>query len=936
MKFLTQIAHLLTQKHPTSLADTLLIVPNLQIVKFLQQEISAILQTGYLLPEVTTLDLLVQKSTKKNTIDPLKALLEFYGIYKNVLGGPTIQPGDDIEKAQQKDLDSFMKWAPSLLHDFNEIDAEQIKAIHLLNTVNEYKQYDGWSPEGKKQKKYLDFWEKIPTLYADYTTHLASIGEYYQGQIYKEYVENIEKHFTDFAYENMYCIGLDMNILHKSQRSIIQYFNNRKKAIAYWDIHPDFVAPDNYLEAGHFYQKYSTLLTHQKELHEVYKNYTAAKDIAIHACNHPYAELQKVNTIISQLPAEELKDTVLLIPNSYYLIPLLTSIPESIPAFNISLGYKMANNPLFSLIDSIWNLQQNAQKLADIQNRNFGFHYQDILNVLKQPFIYTHFPDYMQEVCREIIIFIETQKSPFLTGSKIRKIFSDRLEFMHYETIHFWFELWREKTSNIPHYLAKIIKIVIEYEQQKKEENFDKEYIYALTQLLQKIINSVTAYPISLSLKNWYNIWNSFLKNTHMSFLGEGTTNLQIMDFEHLQGLDFKNVIVVGMNEGVFPEISTLNSFISLPIRNDYAMSSYKNKDATQAYQFYHMLQHATNIHLCYSGIIGEKVAEKSRYVQQLLKEQQPNNWNIHEYIESNFIVAPIGKPITIQKTPTIIDGIKRILYEKGISPTSGVKSVLTCHLQFYFQQVMELKIQDTIEEDVAANILGNVVHFVLEKLYLPYRNEYITIPILHTFAPLVPALITEAFIKNKMDIERLQVGKSYLSKEIAKRFVLDFITAEVNFLEKEAPNQRLQIVWLEQHAKPEIVLLGIHSLKLKGVIDRVDRVGEIIRIVDYKTSNIKLVKDRPDYKQQVLTYGLILKSKPFFQKAKQVQAIIISLPQQQKYKVFSKNIQEDLPEYEQELTLALDQLVDANTPIIGTDKIEACKYCDYKKICRK
>ena len=40
--------------------------------------------------------------------------------------------------------------------------------------------------------------------------------------------------------------------------------------------------------------------------------------------------------------------------------------------------------------------------------------------------------------------------------------------------------------------------------------------------------------------------------------------------------------------------------------------------------------------------------------------------------------------------------------------------------------------------------------------------------------------------------------------------------------------------------------------------------------------------------------------------------------------------------EFERELNSVLEELFDVNTPFTQVEDEDACKYCDYKKICRR
>ena len=53
--------------------------------------------------------------------------------------------------------------------------------------------------------------------------------------------------------------------------------------------------------------------------------------------------------------------------------------------------------------------------------------------------------------------------------------------------------------------------------------------------------------------------------------------------------LDFKNVILLSVNEGLFPKGKSNNSFIPYDLKVYFGMTTYRESDAVFAYHFYRL-----------------------------------------------------------------------------------------------------------------------------------------------------------------------------------------------------------------------------------------------------------------------------------------------------------------------------------------------------------
>src|SRR5690606_371790 len=71
-----------------------------------------------------------------------------------------------------------------------------------------------------------------------------------------------------------------------------------------------------------------------------------------------------------------------------------------------------------------------------------------------------------------------------------------------------------------------------------------------------------------------------------------------------------------------------------------------------------------------------------------------------------------------IKKDDSVMKSLRSYRNENRMLSPSAINTYLECRLQFYFKQVQGIKEPDEIAEEIAPNILGNMLHRSIEFLY--------------------------------------------------------------------------------------------------------------------------------------------------------------------------------------------------------------------------
>jgi hypothetical protein len=330
-------------------------------------------------------------------------------------------------------------------------------------------------------------------------------------------------------------------------------------------------------------------------------------------------------------------------------------------------------------------------------------------------------------------------------------------------------------------------------------------------------------------------VYKQIIELAAVSFEGEPLSGLQIMGVLESRVLDFDTVIITSMNEGNFPAGKSQNSFIPYDVKRERGLPTFKEKDAIYTYHFYHLLQRAKNVYLLYNTESeGLDAGEKSRFITQLEVEKQPKHELKHEFFNA-FLPENILAPICIPKSESVMQRLKT-LAETGFSPTS-LAAYIRNPIDFYFKQILKINQIEEVEETVAANTLGTIIHKVLETLYKPFIDQFLTAAHVEQALTLFQAEVLVQFeaIYKKGDLKK---GQNLLAFEVAKRNVYNFLQMELaNILAGDT----VKILALEQNHTASLINAKLpFPVLIKGNVDRIELRNGQIRIIDYKTGKVE------------------------------------------------------------------------------------------------
>jgi len=824
------------------------ILPSKRAGLFLKTEIKILLRKTSILPKILSIEDFIQVLSGLNQIDSITLIFEFYKIYIE------LTPPDE-----QDNFEIFSKWATLLLQDFNEIDSNLFDAKKLLDYIKESRRLENWNLEENQTSltlKYLGFFNHIETYYSKLQKHLLNKNSGYQGMLYQKALENTRQYIKNSNVEQFIFVGF--NALNIAEEKIIHKFLFQKKAKIFWD--NDTFYSENNIQADTYFEQYKNKWTYFKTHKFQWKadNINTTKNVQIHGVTKNISQIKKASNILEKLAKEnKIENTAVILGNEKLLPVLLNSLPKEIQHANITMGYELQNMPLSVLFDYIFKLHLHKQ---NFEKKN-TYYYKDFLRIVQHSGISNLFNN-NSEFNRKINKLLYNDKAIFIDTKEIIELIKP--EDQLFDVFSLIFNQWDNNVNNNIETFISLIQIL---SKAKLLNTMDKEYLFHFSNVFQQLLNLNIEYGFINNLNTLNLIYKQILKTESLSFQGEPLKGLQIMGLLESRVLDFENVIITSVNEGFIPSGNTQNSFIPFDIKIEKGLPTYIEKDAIFSYHFFRLFHRAKNIYLIYNTETDDfGSGEQSRFITQLeIAKQNGNIENVR--IERKNVIPKLNSvPLQLKeipKTNQVIDRLNELAAE-GFSPSS-LSLYIRNPVDFYKRKVLKLKEFKEVEENVAANTFGTIVHDTLEQLYKPYIEKYITVDSIKEMKREINDVVTKHF-KNQYSLNSIVSGKNYLTFEIAKQFILNFLNFEISELTK---GKKIMILALEKDLEHNFSLNSPpYSIKLKGKVDRIDLVDGVLRIIDYKTGKVELsdlkIKDwssltsEESYSKsfQVLTYA--------------------------------------------------------------------------------
>ncbi|MCD4773659.1 MAG: PD-(D/E)XK nuclease family protein [Bacteroidales bacterium] len=946
-----------------NISDICIVLPNRRASLFLKKHISNKISKPVWSPEIFSIEDFICKLSGYRIIDRISLLFEFYETHKTI-------EGKDVQE-----FENFMEWGSVLLHDFNEIDQYLVDPEKLFGYLTDAKAISIWnldmSPLTEFQHKYLKFYNSLIKYYNHLSKSLLKKNLAYQGLAYREVNENIYKIIRKIKWKKIVFAGF--NALTTAEENIIKTLIKNHNAEILWDADNYYLSQSNsdksIQEAGFFLRKHfnNKNFSSSKWIENNFRE--SEKEINIIGIPKNIGQAKICGDILSnnKFIDDKSAQTAIALADENLLMPVLNSIPESIREMNITMGLPLQLTPLADLFESIFAMHDNATKLSKARSAEVEkFYLRDILKIIQHSFI-SGFSEILFGITKEELNSIKhnliKSSNIFFSKNELIKYYSLCPEYGK-NTLGKFFSNWENPSSalaNFSNLISAIKKSLIKHKQNTSNEyKVELEYLFNFSLIIKRLKDILNEFSAIKTIRSLRLIFKQIVRSSNIPFFGEPLKGLQIMGILETRTLDFENLIMLSVNEDIIPKAKNQNSFIPFEIKKIFKLPTYKDRNAVYAYHFYRLLQRSKNIYLLYNtepDTLGG--GEKSRFIHQIIHELEKYNpkININEKI---LALSPDKEKteasIQIKKTNDVLEKIRKKA-DSGFS-ASSLNTYINCPLQFYFRDIAKIREIENIEETIDSATLGNVIHKVLKELFEPYKNIILQKSDIDKIKKELNHILTKTF-ETEFNSGNINFGKNLLIVNVAKNFINDFLKSEKEFIRKNASSSnQLHIKHLEENFKSEIIISNDSSknkisAKIIGTVDRIDVIGNTLRIIDYKTGKTQAkelnLKDWEELKKNTTfskSFQLLIYTWLYFKNhsisEQTIEAGIIPLS-----KISNGILNIKLPDadvinqdtiliFENELKNIITEIFNPEIEFKQTQKADNCKYCAYKVICER
>jgi len=437
---------------------------------------------------------------------------------------------------------------------------------------------------------------------------------------------------------------------------------------------------------------------------------------------------------------------------------------------------------------------------------------------------------------------------------------------------------------------------------------------------------------------SYFTFFRKYIMTAYSPFEGAPLKGLQLLGFLETRNIRFDEVYILDANEEAIPATRKDDSILPFRARQILGIPTYIDRDKLAAYYFEILLKGAAKAHIFF---IENDKKERSRFVEKLLweKQKQDRSTDTKNYIQPVQYKVNLDNPVPadIVKTAGVTDYLKHFEYH-----ATALDRYLACRLQFYYTYVLGLGKKEEVSGDIERIDIGKFVHKALAEYFKKRNGRQLKEADLNVeeLSLLADKLFEEQYGKDPS-------GAAYLLKVQIKNRLKDI----------------LRKYYIPLIMEEQVAILGTESrmaisegpFHLKGFIDSIEKRGNKICIIDYKTgatsNRLKInfnkldPDDRDSWDEAIgslqLPFYLLLYSGKTGAKIRDLNAMFLLLGQSG----ISPKIEAPLFETGDEerrygvlkdiIRRLLEEIVDpAQTFRAASDKKASCPDCGFKYIC--
>lgn len=962
--FLQLVAQDLYQKIGNDLSRVAIVFPNKRASLFFNEYLAMQSDRPIWSPAYVSISELFRQLSPWKSGDPIRLVCELYKVFRE-------------ETRSEETLDDFYFWGELLISDFDDVDKNLVDADRLFSNLQDLKNimddydfldseqeeairqfFQNFSIERRTQlkEKFISLWDKLGDIYHHYRHNLAELGIAYEGMMYRYVMEELQP--DKLKYEHYVFVGF--NVLNKVETKFFERLREAGKALFYWDYDifytrlPRENTPPYTHEAGEFILR--NLKIFPNELPEaVFDTLRKPKNVRFISAPTENAQARYLPEWIRSVTKRNLpetpvkeKENAVVLCNEALLLPVLHSIPFEVKNVNITMGFPLAQTPVYSFVSALIELQTTGYR------RDTGrYQYEAVQSVLKHPYT------------RQLSTSAEGLEKQLTRDNRFFPLPSELKQDTFLE------QIFTPKTgiSALCQYLTEMLRevAVLYRKEQETDDIFNQLYRESLFKsytLINRLLNLIDNGELNIQIETLRRLLCRLLATSNIPFHGEPAIGMQVMGVLETRNLDFRNLIMLSLNEGQLPKAGGDSSFIPYNLRKAFGMTTIEHKNAVYAYYFYRLIQRAENVTLLYNTASeGLNRGEMSRFMLQFLVES-PHTIS-REYLEAGQSPQS-GREISVEKTPEIITRMYERYdvnrHPRSLFSPSALNTYLDCRLKFYYRYVAGLKAPDEVSAEIDSALFGTIFHRAAELVYkdLTANGKEIRKDDLEQVLSnniklqnYVDTAFKEEFFHVALTEKPEYNGTQLINAKVITSYLRQLLRNDLQYAPFFMEGMEKKVTEIIEIETPQ----GKLALNIGGTIDRIDSKDDTLRIVDYKTGgspktpeNIKQLftpaDGRPNYIFQTFLYASImcrkqsLKVAPsllyIHRAASETYSPVIEMGEARQPKIPVNNFAFYEDEFRERLQTLLQEIYNPEEAFTQTEDTKKCEFCDFRELCRR
>ena len=956
MDFLEKVAYKLREQHGGEMEKQIVVLPSRRAGLYLARSLSRLSDKPQWSPRMLTVSELFSSFTDLNPAETELLIFELYRVYKNRFG-------------EEMTFDDFWSWGEVIINDFNDIDLYLADAEKLYGNINDLKEIDakfgGLTEEqteiirgfwksfnpgatgSEARSKFQSVWQKLAPLYHDFRSVMLERRQAGDGMLCRDVAERAIDGTLEIP-EGITWHIVGLNALNQCEKTLFRHLKSLGRAKFYWDDAHFFMRdPDH--KASVFMRENGRIFRNELDPSLTSDEVMPHGDWQIIDTPSDTAQARMVSQILEghgTTDDGDLTGTAIILADEKLLMPVLTSLPPSVQDVNVTMGHPFRFTSLYSFLKQQLALIRSAR----VTKTGTTFRSDEVIALLRHQYFRLLAGDSGEKVITAIVSgnMIRVSEAMLTASLPLKRLFAVPAT-----------------GTEIPEHLTGVMEMIeaatFDAESEGMKLSTDREYLRIAMSSTVRLANLIRIYNPGLKTETCIRLLERVFRKLIVPFSGEPLKGIQIMGVLETRALDFKKIIFLSLNEGIFPGISYDNTYIPYNIRRAFGLPTLNEHESIYSYYFFRLLRKPANGWFMYNSTAqGLTSGEMSRYLVRMSYSPlfSPKHRTVHISVGRSRMI-----PARIAKTPEHNSALLN-LYGTGsegnkyLSP-SAVNTWVNCRMRFYYRYVCRMPEEETVEKDIDQRRFGNIMHDAMQRIYEPLKGSSETGAAIGRIASdrdlIRNTIIAAATDEMKWDRETLMAGKGVIIIDVLERYLTELLSYD-------AVDTSLVLLHLEDDFSGIRTVStdeGGKQVRIGGRADRIDMTGGAVRVVDYKTGTPKKEAVSPEdlfdedkerrndaFLQALLYCSLIrdshrdtillpaiywvqqLSSRDFSPYAP-VAGLDDPGADRQEWNRF-------LTAFSTELDRTLNRIFSENEDYVMTPFERRCTYCPYRKLCRR